>query len=116
MGYGYVRANGEKYVVINDDGRILQQAFLMKANQGFNNVEVIERCRALGIKKLCSQRLTEIFRNPLYCGVIVSGHLYEPVQGVHEALVSERVFWKVNGRTAENSQEYTQQNSSTNCR
>ena len=54
------------------------------------------------------QRLTEIFRNPFYCGVLSNALLnYEPIRGKHESLVSEQTFIKINRLLKDNSQGYS---------
>ena len=83
-------------ITINETGRLLRQAFLMKANENLTNEEVRLRMNALGLK-ICNQKWSEIFRNPFYCGYfshkVLEGEL---IKGPHEPLVSEEVFLKVN--------------------
>ena len=51
---------------------------------------------------LNERRLLEIFKNPFYCGLIVSKMLPgKVIQGHHEPMVSQKLFLKINNITAE---------------
>lgn len=114
LGYDLLRQNGEQKIVINEKGKLLRNAFLMKANEGLSNTEIVAKCKALGLN-LTMQRLTDIFRNTFYCGIISHNLLNgELVKGRHEALISEKIFLKVNNLTAKHSQGYTQNSKDDN--
>ena len=108
MGYDQSTKNGQTIIVINEKGEILRKAFLMKANEGLSNTEIVLRCKALGLT-ITLQRLTEIFRNTFYCGIISHNLLNgEIVQGKHEGIISEKIFLKVNNLNAKHPQGYSQ--------
>lgn len=96
LGYMHIHdADNKPVVIISEQGKLLQKAFLWKVHERLTNTEITQRLKALGLK-VSMQRLTEIFRNPFYCGVIAHNLLNEPVKGAHELLVSEEVFLKAN--------------------
>ncbi len=108
LGYDQIKVNGEQKILINEKGKLIRKAFLMKANEGLSNTEIVAKCKALGLP-ITMQRLTDIFRNTFYCGIISHNLLNgELVQGKHEALITEKIFLKVNNLTAKHSQGYTQ--------
>lgn len=43
LGYDHVTINGQKTIVINETGKLLRKAFLWKANEGVNTVEILRR-------------------------------------------------------------------------
>jgi len=112
---GYVRIKREKYekgerkwdIVMDEKGKLLRKAFLWKAHEGLSSAEILARLESLGLK-LHPQKISEIFRNPFYCGVLVHGALDgKVVPGNHEKLISKEVFLKVNNLLQNNSQGYT---------
>jgi len=77
--------------------------------EGLDNLSIEEirsRLKSLGLT-LNHQRLSEILRNPFYCGLIahksLEGNL---VEGKHEAIISKEVFLKVNGILSERKHGY----------
>lgn len=98
---GYVNLNkGSKAVdqkiVLNDTGKLLRKAFLWKAEKQMRNCEIVKRLSELGLK-LDERRLSEIFANPYYCGIMVSKLTpNQAFQGNHEPMVSKELFLKVN--------------------
>lgn len=96
LGYCHVHdANNKPVVVIGEQGKLLQKSFLWKVHERLTNTEITKRLKALGLS-VSKQRLTEVFRNPFYCGIITHGLLSEPVMGSHEPLVSQDIFLKAN--------------------
>ncbi len=96
FGYDNVSQNGNKSVILNDQGRLLRKAFLWKANEGVSMVEIVRRLETVGLK-IKHNRLSAILTNPFYCGLLshslLEGRL---VEGKHEALISKELFLKVN--------------------
>ena len=83
----------EQRIEINKEGKLFQLAWQWKL-QGEANVTISKRLADLGVN-LNHKRLTVLFRNPFYCGVLVNSFLKEPKEGNWEPLVSMEVFWKV---------------------
>ena len=97
--YGYTNANPGKgktpNFVITKEGELLKQAFLWKANDNMSHVEIAERLQKRGLQ-LNHKRLSDLFRNPFYCGLIVNSLIPgEIVEGKHTPLVSRHIFLKI---------------------
>jgi site-specific DNA recombinase len=85
----------EQTIIINEKGELIKQAFEWRA-LGHTYDTIIEKLKPFGIN-LYKQALTDIFKNPFYCGLISHNFLEgELVQGKHEALITEDLFLKVN--------------------
>lgn len=107
-GFNLMRVNGEQKITPNETGKLIAKAFLWKAEERLNHTEISVRLESMGVK-LSEKRLTEIFRNPFYCGYISHSMLNgEIVKGKHEALVSQQTFLKVNNLLKENPQGFSQ--------
>ena len=109
LGYDQITNSKEQRVFVNEKGKLLRKAFLWKANEGLSSQDIIKR---LKLQKLIvsQQRLSEIFRNPFYCGLLVHTQLEGKVlEGKHEPLVSRELFLSVNGVLASNHQKYHHQ-------
>ena len=102
------RKEGKKHIItVNEKGKILRKAFEWKANENLSNEEIVRRLNARGLK-MYKQRLSEILRNPFYCGYIEHRYLGEGkrIKGVQEPLVSEEMFNKVQANLAGNHDHY----------
>ena len=67
IGYDLARVNDEQKITPNKvKGKLIRQAFLLKAEQGLSNVEIVERQKTQGLE-LHKQDLNRIFANPFYC-------------------------------------------------
>lgn len=108
IGYDKIVINGETKLVVNDDGKLLRKAFYWKINDNLNSEQCVARLASLGLK-VSHQKMSTIFRNPFYCGLI-SHNLLEGkmVEGKHEKLISKEVFLKVNEIQNKNSFGYKQ--------
>ncbi|MFZ5554835.1 MAG: recombinase family protein [Bacteroidota bacterium] len=96
-GYSYDRTHGtkEQRIIINEKGELIRKAFYWRM-EGVSNPEIIDRLEALGMK-LPIQTLSDVFRNPFYCGLVSHNFLEgELVKGKHPALIPEEVFLRVN--------------------
>lgn len=94
IGYAYDRTGDrkEQKIIITDKGKFIKLAFEWKANEKISNIEIKERLKRMGFS-IPRQTLTDILRNPFYCGYI-SHNLLEGqlVKGKHPALISEELF------------------------
>lgn len=96
-GYAYDRTHGtkEQRIIITEKGKLIRQAFEWRAEERTYE-EISERLTKAGLK-IPFQLLTDMFRNPFYCGIISHNLLNgEIVKGKHPALVSEELFLKAN--------------------
>ena len=95
-------------IIHKEKAKLVKKAFLWKANEELSNAEIIEKLKCAGLK-IYRQRLTDMFKNPVYCGLIAHSLLEgEIVEGKHPAIVSKDIFLKVNGIQARNHHGYKQ--------
>ena len=98
---GYI--NKKKYhkavdweIVPSKEGKLIKKAFAWKLKGIYTNVEIIEKLQSLGLI-IDERRLSEVFKNPFYCGVLVSKMIPgEVIEGKHKPLVSKEDFLKIN--------------------
>ena len=95
LGYDVIQVNGERKIVINKVGQQLKKAFQWKL-QDMKNEEILIKLKALGVITY-KQKLSQIFSNPFYCGIIVNKMLNgKSINGTHPGIVSEKDFLAVN--------------------
>ena len=97
--FGYTNANPgngkNPNFVINAKGKILKHAFIWKANLNMSHAEIARRLEKKGLI-LTDKKLSKLFRNPFYCGIIVNKLIPdEVIQGKHQPLISKDVFLKI---------------------
>lgn len=96
IGFDQYSKGKEQIIKVNEKGKLLKKAFEWKAEQKMTNVEILSRLKTLGLT-INKQRLSDIFRNPFYCGIISHNALDgQLVEGKHEKLVSRELFLKAN--------------------
>lgn len=89
-----VRAENHQ-IIVDDTGKLLRKAWRWKLKDGMQNKEIVERLRAAGVN-ISQTKLSKIFRNPFYCGLVVSRFLDGEVRdGKHEPMVSQKEFFAV---------------------
>lgn len=82
-------------IVLNETGKKLRQAWQWKV-EGALDVDIIQRLRKLGVK-MSSQKLSDMWKNPFYCGMMSSKLMDgKVIQGNHEPLINPEIFLKVN--------------------
>jgi len=92
----------ERKIVINEEGKKLRKAFEWKAHKNMSNVEISKQLKNIGVN-ISDKRLTGLFTNPFYCGLITSKMIPGQIfQGHHEPLVSKKLFLLVNQIRQEN--------------
>lgn len=105
-GYDSIRQDGKKAILLNKKGKLVAKAFRWKAD-GMSNEEVRKRLAERGLI-LPDQRISEMLRNPFYCGLLVHNALEgRVVEGIQEKAVSKELFLEVNGLLAANHQGYS---------
>ncbi len=96
QGYDRVIINGERNLVVNEEGKKIAKAFEWKI-QGMKNIEIMERLKAMGVRKMNKMQIQRILTNPFYCGMIAHGMLNgKVIEGKHEKMISREMFLKVN--------------------
>jgi site-specific DNA recombinase len=110
VGYSYDRnvVGKEQHIAINGKGLLIRRAFEWKV-QGMSNTEVAIKISKLGLP-VNKKRLSELFRNPFYCGLI-SHNLLEGkiIQGKHEGIITEELFLRANEVLKKNAFGYKQE-------
>lgn len=107
LGFDIVRNNGVRKIVVNEKGKILRLAFELKFQYNLSNESIRQQLADKGLK-LNHQRISEIFRNPFYCGLMAHNMLEgRVVDGNQEKLVSKAIFLKVNGILDKNAHGYS---------
>lgn len=97
LGYERQVINGEKQIVINRTGEAIRKAFKWKAELGLRTSEISVRLKRIGFD-IPEKRLSEIFHNVFYCGLLSNKMLKgKIVEGQNwEAIVSKEIFLKAN--------------------
>ncbi|MFM2225337.1 MAG: hypothetical protein RJA07_1539 [Bacteroidota bacterium] len=107
-GYDHIKSNGKRIIVVNKEGKHLRKAFHWFAEDRLSVVEITNRLNTLGIK-VCHQRVSQLFRNPFYCGLMAHKALEgQLTEGNHEKLISKELFLKVNAILNNNNHGYKQ--------
>jgi site-specific DNA recombinase len=105
--------NNKKYhkavewdITINKTGKQLKKAFQWKVQKKFSNVEIVSKLNLLGVK-INERRLGEVFKNPFYCGILVTKMLPgEIIQGKQTPIVSKEDFLKINSEESVHPKTY----------
>ena len=94
------RVSDEKFIskrqriVLNDEGRVLQEAWEWKVSGFYSDVQIQERLKVRGVQ-MTTQKISAMWRNPFYCGINTNKLAGEPVKGNWEPMVSVDTFVKV---------------------
>ena len=96
LGYTSKKVNREHQLTINEDGRILKDAWVWIANEpDIKQTRIIERLKARGLK-ISKQHLSACLRNSFYCGRLEHKYLNgNVIRGKQERLISEALFDRV---------------------
>jgi site-specific DNA recombinase len=81
-------------IVINQDGELLKEAWKWKVSGLFSDAQILNRLETKGLI-ISPQKISQIWRNPFYCGIIVNKLVDDPVKGNWEPLVTPVDFIKV---------------------
>ena len=96
-GYKMSTTREEQVFTVTEEGRLIQDAFRMKADENLTNEEVRERMKARGLD-ISKQNWSNIFANIFYAGYFSHNFLEgDIIKGPHEPLVSLDDFMKING-------------------
>jgi site-specific DNA recombinase len=105
LGYQSVYTDGRREIVMTETAKLLKKAFEWKA-AGLPNETIIGKLEVLGLK-MYKQKLSMIFSNPFYAGVVVHKSLKgRAVEGKHPPLISRELFMKVNNVRKEAGGKY----------
>jgi DNA invertase Pin-like site-specific DNA recombinase len=91
----HARYSNNQKIEINKDGLKIKQAWQWKL-EGLPDKIIAKKLLNLGLK-IDSKRLSDMWRNPFYCGLIRSSLLDgKVIAGNHPALITPEMFLKVN--------------------
>ena len=83
-------------IVVTDEGQLLRKAFQWRVKNTYSSAEIVRKLNLQGMK-INERRLHDTFKNPFYCGVLITKMLPgEVIFGQHEAIVSQDDFIKIN--------------------
>ena len=96
LGYTSKKVNREHKLTINEDGRILKNAWEWIVDEpSITQSKIIERLKARGLT-ITKQHLSACLRNCFYCGRLEHKYLEgKVIRGKQEQLISEALFDKV---------------------
>lgn len=94
---GYRRSDGkDRRIEFDENAEFVAQVFLLKASKTLSNTEISRHMATMGFS-ISNKMLTNMLRNPFYCGYIshklLDGKI---IKGNHEPLITEEIFLKVN--------------------
>ena len=113
LGYAYGLIDGARKIIAGERGMLIVRAFEMKV-QGLSNTEVALKLNSLGLR-INKKRLSELFRNPFYCGYISHSLLDgQVIKGMHDPLISEEVFLRANDMLKKNAFGYKHEKGNVN--
>ena len=81
-------------IVINATGKLLKEAWQWKVSGKYSDAQILLKLENRGLK-VQPQKISTIWRNPFYCGVLTNKLLDEPIKGNWQPLVSVDDFMKV---------------------
>ncbi|WP_103071875.1 recombinase family protein [Aquimarina sediminis] len=114
---GYKNARNKQNIPIivpNENANYIEKIFSWKVNQNLSNVEIIDKLKLQGLT-IYKQRLTDIFRNPTYCGLLSHSLLDgKVVKGNHQPIISKEMFLRANGIQSKNYQNYSHKKENDN--
>ncbi len=93
LGYKYKYVNQKSYLIPSKDADTIRKIF-KDFISGKKQYEICEELKESGIK-LSRQHLSNILRNQLYIGKLVTKLFnYEPMDGIHEHIIDDVTFYK----------------------
>jgi site-specific DNA recombinase len=96
IGYDSVIRNGKKEIILNGKGKLVKKIFIWKI-EGLSNEAIKEKLISHGWD-MDARRITDLLRNPFYCGIISHNALEgQLVEGIQEKAISRDLFLHANG-------------------
>lgn len=97
-GYSFgINSFGKKQIYPNDDAKFIIKGFELMGKGVYSQREVLAILMREGFKSY-PQAFNKILHNPVYCGILPDRQNVnngQPVKGIHEPLISEELFNKV---------------------
>ena len=113
FGFDKTKEDKEHIIKVNATGELIRKAFNWKATEEISNIEIVKRLEMLDLK-ITTQKLSEIFHNPFYCGKIRHAFLEgKIIDGKQEVLIDEITFNRVNNLNRDVDYIHTEETSDT---
>lgn len=94
-------------IEINQDGELLKEAWQWKVSGMYSDSQIIAKLATRGLV-VSKQKMSQMWRNPFYCGILINSMIEEPVKGNWPSLVNEVDFIKVQQILDRNPAGYSQ--------
>jgi site-specific DNA recombinase len=105
----FSRIQAIQEIIITDEGKHIIKAWQWKL-AGERDYAIRQKLDLLGVF-ISKQRMSEMWKNPFYCGISVNALLDKPVKGKWQPMVSEGDFWEIQNQINDNkpteSKEYS---------
>ncbi|RPD43652.1 hypothetical protein DRJ53_19520 [Paracnuella aquatica] len=101
-------------IEINEDGKLLREAWEWKLSGLYSDSQILSKLQSRGLI-LSKQKISKIWRNPFYCGILINRLAEEPVKGNWKPIVTIEEFVKVQ-KLLENNPSGYQQNKAEEMR
>ncbi|WP_084127148.1 recombinase family protein [Flavobacterium terrae] len=95
----FSRMQAVQEVVITEEGKHIAKAWKWKL-AGERDYVIRQKLDLLGVT-ISKQRMSDMWKNPFYCGISVNNLLPSPVKGKWKPLISEADFWKIQNQINE---------------
>ena len=107
LGYDSRKVGKRHIITVNEQGKVLKNAFEWIANEPeITQSEIIRRLATLGLT-IRKQTLSQCLHNCFYCGLIEHEYLKgERIKGCQEPLISTSMFWRVQDILNGNNSRY----------
>ena len=92
-------------IVISDEGKIIREAWAWKMTGLYSDVQIIEKLENRGIT-IDAKRISNMWRNPFYCGIGINKLVDGPIKGKWEPMISQTDFIKVQEVLEKNASGY----------
>lgn len=95
-GYKQGRSStGKPLLIPSEDAPFIIEAFNLAATGLHKQTDTAKILKKKGFKQVNEKRLTSLLRNPLYAGIIKVDWHPEPINAIHQSLISKEIFFKV---------------------
>ncbi len=94
FGYKYIKKDDNKSYIVPSENRYIIEKIFNDFAEGKKQAQISGELKTLGVNK-GMKRINEILMNPVYIGKIKTKFFEEIITGIHEPLISELTFYKV---------------------
>ncbi len=96
IGYKQSRDNLNKPILVpTDESKFIIEAFKLAETGSYSQVEIVQKLRKEGFKRIKKSLLNRILRNEKYAGLIKVDWFPDYIDAIHEPLISKDIYFKV---------------------